>query len=95
MPNFSYYHVEIAKSDNANDVVIKGEISNNGDKSYSTVAVLVILFKKSVTVANIVFTINGLPAGSVRAFSKTIEELDYEQVGRDITRYDIYTETAF
>jgi hypothetical protein len=95
MPNFSYYHVEIEEASETKEVVVKGEVTNNSDKSYSTVAVRIILFKKNVTVANVIFTIHGLNAGSTRAFRKTIEELDYRQVGKDITRYDIYTETAF
>jgi len=95
MPNFSYYHVEIAKSDNSKELVVTGEITNNSDKSYSTVAVRIVLFKKNVTVANVIFTVNGLPAGASKAFKKTIEDLEYEQVGKDINRYDIYTETAF
>ncbi|MCK9430414.1 MAG: FxLYD domain-containing protein [Candidatus Omnitrophica bacterium] len=95
MPNLSYYHVEIEKASDTKDVVIKGEVTNSSDKSYSTVAVRIILFKKNVTIANVVFTINGLPAGATRAFRKTIEELNYDQVGEDISRYDIYTETAF
>jgi hypothetical protein len=95
MPNFSYYHVEIEEASDTKEVVVKGEVANNSDKSYSTVAVRIILFKKNVTIANVVFTVNGLSAGSTKAFRKTIEELDYEQVGKDISRYDIYTETAF
>jgi hypothetical protein len=95
MPNFSYYHIEIEEASDTKEVVVKGEVTNSSDKSYATVAVRIVLFKKNVTVANVVFTINGLPAGGTRAFKKTIEELDYQQVGKDISRYDIYTETAF
>jgi hypothetical protein len=95
MPNFSYYHIKIEKASDTKEVVIKGEITNNSDKSYATVAVRIVLFKNNVTVANLVFTVNGLSAGATRAFKKNIEELDYEQIGRDINRYDIYTETAF
>ena len=95
MPNFNYYHIEIKKSENTKEVVVKGEVINNAEKSYSTVAVRIILYMKSISVANVVFTINGLSAGSVKAFEKTIEELDYTEVGKSINRYDIYTETAF
>ncbi|MDD5116107.1 MAG: FxLYD domain-containing protein [Candidatus Omnitrophica bacterium] len=95
MPNFSYYHIEIEESKETKEVVVKGEVTNNSDKSYSTVAVRVVLFKKNVTIASVVFSIHGLTAGATRAFRKTIEELDYRQVGKEITRYDIYTETAF
>ena len=95
MPNFSYYHVEIKKSENTNDVVVRGEVTNNTDKNYSTVAVRIILYMKNISVANVVFTINGLPAGASRVFEKTIEELDYLQVGSTISHFDVYTETAF
>lgn len=95
MPNLSYYHIEIEEASETKEVVVKGEVTNNSDKSYSSVAVRVILFKKSVTIANVVFTINGLNAGATKAFRRVIEDLDYRQVGREITRYDIYTETAF
>ena len=95
MPNLSYYHVEIGKSAQTKEVVVKGEVINNTDKSYTAVAVRIILFKQNVTVANVVFTINGLSAGASKAFEKTIDKLEYWQVGKDISRYDIYTETAF
>ncbi|MDD3344973.1 MAG: FxLYD domain-containing protein [Candidatus Omnitrophica bacterium] len=95
MPNFSYYNVEVGKTEDTKEVVISGEVINNSDKSYATVAVRIVLFKKNITVANMVFTVHGLPAGGTRNFRKTISELDYEQVGKDITRFDIYTETAF
>jgi len=95
MPNFSYYHVEVGKGENTNEVVVKGEMTNDSDKGYTSVAVRIILFMKNVTVANVVFTVNGLPAGATKAFKKTIPDLDYYEVGKDITRYDISTESAF
>ncbi len=95
MPNFSYYHIEIGKAENSKEVVVRGDITNDSDRGYATVAVRIILFKKNVTVANVIFTVNGLPAGATKGFEKTIEELDYYEVGKDITRYDIYTESAF
>jgi len=95
MPNFSYYHVEIEEAPDTKEVVVSGEVANNSDKSYATVAVRIVLFKKNITVANVVFTVNGLSAGATRSFRKTIEELNYEEIGRDISRYDIFTETAF
>ncbi|MDD5281798.1 MAG: FxLYD domain-containing protein [Candidatus Omnitrophica bacterium] len=95
MPNFNYYHIEIKKSENTKEVVVKGEVINNTDKNYSTVAVRIILYMKNISVANVVFTINGLSAGATKPFEKTIEELDYAQVGKSISRYDVYTETAF
>ncbi|MDD5409196.1 MAG: FxLYD domain-containing protein [Candidatus Omnitrophica bacterium] len=95
MPNLSYHNIIIEKSDSSKEVVVKGEVSNHSDKSYATVAVRIVLFIRNVTVANMVFTINGLSSGATKAFKKTIDDLEYDQVGKDINRFDIYTETAF
>ena len=95
MPNFNYYHIKIEKSALTKEVVVKGEITNNSDRAYTTVAVRIILFKQNVTVANVIFTVHGLSVGATKAFEKTIDKLEYWQVGKDISRYDIYTETAF
>jgi hypothetical protein len=95
MPSFSYYHVEIDKNEDTKEVMVRGDVINNTDKPYATLAVRLILFKNNITVANVVFTVKGLTPGSCKAFSKTIEELDYGQVGKDINRYEIYTESAF
>ena len=95
MINLVFHHIEICKSKLTNEVAVKGEVTNNTQKSYTAVGVRVVLFKNNVTVANVVFTINGVAAGATRAFEKTIEKLDYQQIGRDVNRYDIYTESAF
>ena len=50
MPNFSYYHVEIEKSETTKEVVVKGEVRNSSDKSYATVAVRIVLFMKNISV---------------------------------------------
>ena len=95
MPNFNYYHIEIGKSERTKEVVVKGEVTNNSDKSYATVAVRIILFKQNITVANVVSTVHGLSAGATKAFEKIIDDLDYVLVGKEINRYEIYTESAF
>jgi hypothetical protein len=43
MPNFTYYHIEIGKSDNSKEVVVKGAVTNDSDKGYAAVAVRIIL----------------------------------------------------
>jgi len=95
MPNFDFHNVEIGKSRDLDEVVIKGEIYNSSEKSYNTVAVRVILFVNNIIIANTVFTINGLTNGSSKAFERKIEELVYSQIGRDINRYEIYVESSF
>ena len=95
MPNLEYHNVTIGKVKNADQIAVKGEISNYSDKGYNTVAVRIILFAKNTIIANTVFTINGIPNGSTRPFERTIEELVYSQIGKDITRFEISTESCY
>lgn len=95
MLNLDYHNIKIEKSESSNQVVIKGEVTNNSGRSYSTVAVRVVLFIKNITIANTVFMVNGLLNGATKAFEKPVEELEYEQVAKDITRYEIYTDSCY
>lgn len=95
MLNFDYHNIKIEKGKNTNQVVVRGEVTNCTGKNYTTVAVRIVLFIKNTAIANTVFVINGLPNSSSKPFEKVIDELDYNQVGRDITRHEIYTESGF
>ncbi|MCX5668957.1 MAG: FxLYD domain-containing protein [Candidatus Omnitrophica bacterium] len=95
MPNLEFHNVTIGKVKNADQIAVKGEISNFSDKAYNTVAVRIILFVNNTIIANTVFTVNGVPNGSTKAFERTIDELVYSQIGKDITRYEIYTESCY
>ena len=94
MPNFRYYNIEIKKSHNK-EIAVTGQIFNDTSKSYSTVGVRLILYVNNISVANVVFAINGLNSGSGKVFEKTIEQLSYDQIGKNINRYELTTETAF
>ena len=48
MPNLEYHHIKIGEYKNTNQMVIKGEVTNNSGKSYSAVAVRVIVFIKNI-----------------------------------------------
>ncbi|MFH1281925.1 MAG: FxLYD domain-containing protein [Candidatus Omnitrophota bacterium] len=95
MLNLRYYNIKIGKVKNADQISVKGEIHNDSDKDYNTVAVRIILFVKNIVVANTVFVVNGIPKGSTKAFERTMEDLEYSQIGKDITRYEICTESCF
>jgi hypothetical protein len=95
MPNLEYHHIKIGEYKNTNQMVIKGEVTNNSGKSYSAVAVRVIVFIKNIAIANVVFTINGLLNGANKEFEKIIEDLEYRRIAKDITRYEMYTESAY
>ena len=95
MPNLEYHHIKIGEYKNTNQMVIKGEVTNNSGKSYSAVAVRVIVFIKNIAIANVVFTINGLLNGANKEFEKIFEDLEYRRIAKDITRYEMYTESAY
>jgi hypothetical protein len=95
MYNFNFYNVNITKSDNSNQIVVRGDIENRTGRNYSAAAVRIVLFVKNIPIANVVTVVNGLPNNSTKSFEKTIEELDYTQVGKEINRYDILIENAY
>ena len=44
---------------------------------------------------NIVLTVNGLIGNATKFFEKSVEDSDYNAIAKDITRYEVYTESAF
>ncbi|MCX5699482.1 MAG: FxLYD domain-containing protein [Candidatus Omnitrophica bacterium] len=95
MLNLDYHNIKVGRYGKTNQIVVKGEVTNNSGRPYSAVAVRVVIFIKSITIANVVFTINGLLNGSSKEFEKVLDDLEYEQVAKDITRCEMYTESAY
>jgi hypothetical protein len=95
MPRFDFYNVKIEKAEGSNDLIIKGEITNRSGRSYNAVAIRAILFVKNIQIVNAVVVVNGLLVGQTKRFEKTIEELEYDKVYKDITRYEMYIESAY
>jgi hypothetical protein len=61
----------------------------------NAIAIRIILFIKSIPIANTVVVVNGLAAGQTKSFEKYIEELDFNKVGKDITRFEVYIESTY
>jgi hypothetical protein len=95
MPNFNFYNVEVKKAETSNQMVVRGDIENRSGRSYNAVAIRIVLFVKNIPVTNTVVVVNGIPNTATKSFEKYVEDLDYTQVGKDITRWDIYTESAY
>lgn len=95
MLNIEYTNITIGKAQQSKQIAVKGEITNRSGRHLSAVASRLVLFIKNIPIANTVIVVNGLPNGATKSFEKYIEELDYEQVGKDINRFDIYPETAY
>jgi len=95
MLNFEYYHVRAERSENSKNIVVKGEIINRSDKNYSSITLRIIVFVKNVAIASVLVVINGLASGTSKAFQKNVEDLEYDAIAKEITRYDIYPESAY
>lgn len=90
-----YYNVTFERSSESRDLVVKGEVKNHSGTSFNAVAIRIILFAKNIAIANIVLVVNNLPSGATKVFEKRVEELNYDQVHKDITRYEICTESVY
>ena len=95
MVNLEYHNVRIERVQSSKNVVVRGEVTNKTGRNYSTVAIRVLFFIKNITVINIVLSVNGLNSNSTKFFEKSIEDLEYNAIAKDITRYEVYTEGAF
>lgn len=95
MRNLEYYHVKVERFKSSNQVILKGEITNNSGKSYAAVAVRAMLFVKNVIAVNEVFLVNDLPSGATKAFERHIYDLLPDQSLDDITRYELFTENCY
>ena len=95
MINLEYYNLKIERSKESGEIIIKGEVANKSGRNYTTVAVRIIVFVKNIAIANVVILVNGLYSGVTKAFEKNIEDLRYDSIAKDITRYEAYTESAY
>jgi len=92
---FFFNDVKIKKHDEGKWLMVKGEVQNESGKDYSAVSFRVVLFIRTVAVANMVFVINGLRHGQTRIFEVQIGELEYAKIASDITKVDIYAEGGY
>ena len=95
MVNLEYHDVRLEKSQFSNQVVVKGEVTNKTGRNYTSVAIRVIFFVKNINLVNIVIAVNGLTSNSTKIFEKNVEDLEFDAIAKDATRYEIYTESAY
>ncbi|MBU1124438.1 MAG: FxLYD domain-containing protein [Candidatus Omnitrophica bacterium] len=95
MAGIEYYNLQWMKAEGGNQLAIKGEVTNRSGKHYNAVSIRVILFSKNIPIVSAVIVVNGLAIGRTKDFEKKFDDLDYEKVATTITRYDVYTESAY
>jgi len=95
MANIYFYNINISKSDTSNQIVVRGEVENRSSNNFNAVAIRIILFKNAIHLASTVTVVNGLLAGRTKDFEKTVEDLDYTLVAKDITRWEVLAESTY
>lgn len=95
MTSIEYYDVRVERAEHTNEIVVRGEIVNKTSRTFNSVAVRVILFVKNIAIANMVILINGLASGGSRAFEAKVPDLEYDSIAKEISRYEIYTDSAY
>ncbi len=92
---FYFNNVKVKKHDEDKWLMLKGEVTNASGKGYSAVSFRAVLFARTIPIANIAFVINGLGIGQTRMFEVQIGELEFEKIGKDITKFDLYAESGY
>jgi hypothetical protein len=95
MRSLNYHNVKVERFKNSNRIILKGEISNDSGKPYTTVAVRAMLFVNNVIAVNEVFLIHDLPNGATKSFERHIYDLLLGQSFDNITRYELFTENCY
>jgi hypothetical protein len=95
MANINFYNVTVSKADNTNQVVVRGEVENRSGRNYNAMAIRIILFKKSIVIASTITVVNGLFSGKTKNFEKTVEDLDYTLIFKDITHWEVIVESTY
>jgi hypothetical protein len=93
--SFDYFNISFIKEEGGKRLIVKGEVSNRSGKNYNAVAIRVVVFNKNIPLANFVIIVNGLQSNQTKSFEKAAEDLEYDQVFKNITRYEVLTESAY
>ena len=93
--NFFYNNITFKKEDQGMGVVVRGEIINNSGRSFNAVVFRAVIFARTIPIGNVNIIINGFSNGQSRTFENRVEELQYEKVKNDITKCEIYAESAY
>jgi len=94
MSNFRFYNIQYKQNKTQDGVVVTGEVVNEAQRDFNCVAFRLILYVKTISVASVVFTINGFSRGQNRDFEVLIPELS-PQMLKEITAHEIVTESAY
>ena len=93
--NFSYSDIKFKKHEMENWLVVSGEVINNSNKNYSSVAFKLTLFTGNTPIGTTALTINGFTAGQVRPFESQFYDLDYQLISNTKLRCEIFAEQAY
>ena len=92
---FTYSNITLKQHPEGPWVMAQGEITNKSGRNFHSVVFRIILFIRSTPIGNVTVTINGFLNNQTRQFEKQVGELEYKKVCEDITKIDIYPESAY
>ena len=94
MLNFPYNNFKFKKHEQESYLMVTGEITNNTGRNYNAVVFRMVVFIKTIPIANVAIIVNGFYANQTKPVEVRVGELEYRIIP-EITRYDIYAESAY
>ncbi|RJP27297.1 MAG: hypothetical protein C4533_07455 [Candidatus Omnitrophota bacterium] len=91
---FTYTNIHFKKHEQENWLLITGEITNDSGKNFSSVVFRIVVFIGNVPVGTAMLKIKNFPVGKTKTFEARLGELSF-QIVPQISRYDIYAESAY
>jgi hypothetical protein len=95
MMNFSYHHIKLQREPQGRGLMVKGEIINSSGKNCNAVVFRIVVFVRTMPVGSTTMVISGFMNGQSRTFEKRIEDLEFDKIGNDVTKIEIYPESAY
>jgi len=91
---FDYHSIEFKRHSDG-WLVVKGEIINNSGKNFHSVVFRIVVYMRSIPIANTNLVIKGFYSGQTRDFEKQVEELKYDSVIAHDPTCQIFVESGY
>lgn len=92
---FQIQNVRFVRNSLDGSLMVMGEAINMSGKPYNAVAFRMVLFARHMPLATVTFVINGFKTKQMKTFEVKAEGLEYNTALPQITRYEVYAESAY
>ena len=93
--NFEFSTVEFKRAAAGEFLIARGEIRNSSNKFFASAVFELVLFTRNVPIGSAKILINGFSPNQSRTFEKQFSDLNYDRVMKDMTNYEIYSESGY